>query len=149
MTTLYIQSNGRDYSIELGTSEDDFQDNLTTAGIDDYIACTGSDELVDECISGHSFDSDKYYEISDYIYKNGTEIDEVLDYIGIFNNWDTGNFEDRRTGSMNFNDYAYDLIQDCYTIPDELSAYIDYDKWTRDMAYDYSEGERGYWFRNC
>lgn len=50
-----------------------------------------------------------------------------------------------------WDNYAYDLIQELYDVPDFLDCYIDYEKWAGDLQMDYSsvEVERiTYYFRS-
>lgn len=40
-----------------------------------------------------------------------------------------------------FEEYAEQLMDDCYNIPETLVNYIDYKAFARDLEYDYSEVE--------
>jgi len=52
------------------------------------------------------------------------------------------NFDDEYNGEWDSaEEFAKNLIDSCYEIPSELASYIDYEKWTRDIMYDYSEYE--------
>lgn len=48
------------------------------------------------------------------------------------------NFQDSYCGCYDtFQSYAEEVFDDTMDVPDHLSAYIDYDKFARDLQYDY------------
>lgn len=51
-------------------------------------------------------------------------------------------FEDSYCGCWDtFQSYAEEVFDDTMDVPDHLSAYIDYEKWSRDLQYDYWTGD--------
>lgn len=40
-----------------------------------------------------------------------------------------------------WDEYADSMLEECYDIPDYLASYIDWEKWRRDLEYDYIEVE--------
>lgn len=75
-------------------------------------------------------------EIADAYLENcgsGTVSDIEDAYYGEYENWE---------------DFAYEMAENCFSIPQEIASYFDYEKFGRDLSYDYFESN-GYFFRNC
>ena len=94
---------------------------------------------------------DEYGAYAELVEQHGEAYHLYYDNTG---NESESSFEDAFAGSWSsFQEYAEQLIDDCYEIPDHLASYIDYEKWARDLEYDYftCEGSDGdtYIFRNC
>lgn len=62
-------------------------------------------------------------------------------------------FDDEYNGCHgSFTEFAEQFFDDCMDCPDSLRCYIDYDKFARDLEYDYTtyeDSEGTHVFRNC
>ena len=77
-------------------------------------------------------------------------IDAYLDHQGGID--DISDIEEAYAGEYDsWEDFAYELLEstgDLEQIPESLRSYFDYEKFGRDLSYDYFESN-GYYFRNC
>lgn len=72
--------------------------------------------------------------LCEFISEFGLDIDDIDDVMS--------EFEDRFQGVYDtFEDYAEQLFDECWlhAVPDEVKNYIDYEKFARDLSYDYTE----------
>ncbi len=88
------------------------------------------------------FDEDTYNLIIEYSEAdNKNAIDSYISYFGTFS---MSEFSERYFGYWNSKyDFAYDIIQNCYELPQFASYYFDYDKFADDLFitdYYYSDG---------
>jgi antirestriction protein len=78
-------------------------------------------------------------------------IDAYLDNMGSYGGVDISNIEDAYYGEYDdFTDFAYHLMEDTgdlEQIPESLRGYFDYEKFGRDLSYDFFESN-GHFFRN-
>ena len=78
--------------------------------------------------------------------------DAVNAYCSIFGKWDERDFQDRYRGKYtSWTDLAEQLLEDTgdlEAIPESLRYYFDYEKYGRDLHYDFCE-EDGHYFWNC
>lgn len=59
-------------------------------------------------------------------------------------------FEDSFCGEYNSEeDCAYDLVEECYDLPDFAKTYFDYEKFARDLFISDNYYDNGFVFRNC
>jgi antirestriction protein len=56
-------------------------------------------------------------------------------------------FDESYCGKMSLEEYAEQLIDECYNIPAQIARYIDYEKFARDLSYDGFWEDNGYVFR--
>ena len=77
------------------------------------------------------------------------DLDQVSDYLDLFNLSDLHWFDDKHTGCSDFSEYAADLADDCLlcNVSDDVKNYFDYASWERDLSYDYTIGR--YVWRDC
>jgi len=81
-------------------------------------------------------DLDEYAEIVDKIDEHGEAYYLRWQDIGDFD------FDDQYNGCWGSEEeFAQDLCESCYDIPDFLCHYIDWEKWARDVMMDYSSYE--------
>ena len=128
-----------------------------------------SDEFFEVCRDLHSDESDPEFMMQDYMCfpdnmysesMNADDVQKIIDwaqldaddreilagYIEVTGNDDAdiqtardhyhGNYDD-------FTDFAEQIMNDCYNIPENLIYYIDYEKFARDLKYDYYHAENG------
>ena len=78
-------------------------------------------------------------------------IDAYLDNMGSYGGVDISDIEDAYYGEYDdFTDFAYHLMEDTgdlEQIPESLRGYFDYEKFGRDLSYDFFESN-GHFFRN-
>ena len=87
---------------------------------------------------GENPDLDKVIEVAQLIKDNSYEAVK-----GFLDNWsveDLEHFEESFCGAhSSFKDYAEQLFDECYEVPEHLENYIDYDKFAHTLSYDHSE----------
>ena len=87
---------------------------------------------------GENPDLDKVIEVAQLIKDNSYEAVK-----GFLDNWsveDLEHFEESFCGAYSsFNEYAEQLFDDTMEVPEHLTSYIDYDAFSRDLSFDYSE----------
>lgn len=113
-------------------------------------------ENIPECFIGESWISDKVFEIIDRI----DEIDNIeafqtyLDWKGCdLENSDfdsiKSDFEDAFCGEYNNEeDYAYEVVEECYDLPEFAKTYFDYEKFARDLFMTDNYYDNGFVFNN-
>ena len=76
-------------------------------------------------------------------------LDQISDYLDLFNVADLHLYDDAHTGCDDFSAYAQDLADECllHSVPDNVKIYFDYDRFEHDLSFDYSIGR--YVWRNC
>lgn len=77
------------------------------------------------------------------------DLDQVADYLDLFNVADLHLYDDAHTGADDFSEYAQDMADDCllHSVPDDVKRYFNYDAFEHDLSFDYSIGR--YVWRNC
>ena len=77
------------------------------------------------------------------------DLDQVADYLDLFNLSDLTWFDDKHTGCSDFSEYAANLADECllYNVSDDVRNYFDYDAFEHDLSFDYSIGR--YVWRDC
>lgn len=122
----------------------------------DEVLCADVEGLARHFYSSNcdSFDLDAWTEFKDDL--KGTHldaeiIDAYLDNCGI-GGVTISNIEEAYAGMYDsWEDFAYELLEstgELNQIPDNLQSYFDYEKFGRDLSYDYFESNN-YYFRNC
>jgi antirestriction protein len=104
------------------------------------------DEILD-FIEDHGKDNLEHY-VQFCELSNDYDVDALNLYLN--NIGDLDNFAEAYSGHhRSFEAFAEDLFDEMYAqdIPDHIKSYIDYEKFARDLKYDYWE-ENGYVFRN-
>ena len=72
--------------------------------------------------------------IAEKINEHGEAVSVFIDYIGGIEYFNDSDFEDAFQGEWeNEEDFAYNLMNDCYEIPNYLEYYIDYEKYANDL----------------
>ena len=77
------------------------------------------------------------------------DLDQVSDYLDLFNLSDLHWYDDKHTGSNDFSEYAAQLADDCLlcNVPDDVKNYFDYASFEHDLSFDYTIGR--YVWRDC
>lgn len=77
------------------------------------------------------------------------DLDQVSDYLDLFNLSDLHGYDDKHTGCSDFSEYAAQLADECflYDVPDTVKQYFDYDAFEHDLSFDYTIGR--YVWRDC
>ena len=106
------------------------------------VGCAHTDfEIIDGPGDFSNFtDLSEYAEYAEKIEEHGEAYALRYDDIGEFD------FDDSYEGCWDTEeDFAHNLIDNCYNVPDFIYHYIDWEKWTRDIMFDYSayEGNEG------
>lgn len=146
--------------IDLGsiTNWDDIKDQLGAhLSIDpadiDEVLCADIDGIARHFYASNcdSFDLDAWLEFKDAIESTHLEIEIIEAYIenmGAHYGVNIDDIEEAYCGEFNsWEDFAYDMAENCFSIPEEIASYFDYEKFGRDLSYDYFESN-GYFFRN-
>jgi hypothetical protein len=111
-------------------------------------------ELIDELIEQSYYNEDMYIFINEYgednfvkYYEDFVQLgesysyDAVESFIAEFGIQEMSSFEDAYNGEWSdFNSFAENFFDDIYghLVPEEISSYIDYDAFAKDLAYDYT-----------
>tara|TARA_Y100001963_G_scaffold131752_1_gene189512 strand:- start:88 stop:594 length:507 start_codon:yes stop_codon:yes gene_type:complete len=87
---------------------------------------------------GENPDLKQVMEIAYKIEEEG--FDKINAFLDVYSIEDLDHFEDSYSGEWrDFKEYAEDFFDACYSVPDNLANYIDYEKFANDLSYDYSE----------
>jgi antirestriction protein len=137
----------------------------------DLTQVSDADELYEICAAIHSNEADPEYMFQDYqgfprafygesgldskiwgyLQKiaDGTDADALRSFVENDSSADLSSFEDSYCGKYkDMEDYAYELIRECYVLPEPLASYFDYEKYARDLGYDgYWQDSNGHVFR--
>ena len=144
----------------------------------EWLDCVDPDELregIEEMLSNgpaenaeewafHDYDGFGEYSVSEHagiddlaeigrcIEKHGEAFAAYIEHVG--GDPDEGNFEDAYCGEWSTEEeYAENLMDDCYDVPDHLVYYIDYAAFARDLFindyYSVDGGAGVYVFHNC
>jgi antirestriction protein len=140
---------------------DEIKEQLATSleiesGDIDEVLCADVEGLARHFYSSNcdSFDLDEWADFKEQM--SGTHldaevIDAYLDNCGI-GGVSISDIEEAYSGQFDsWEDLAYDLLEstgDINQIPESLRGYFDYEKFGRDLSYDYFESN-GHYFRNC
>ena len=63
-----------------------------------------------------------------------------LRYLDLCGDFTPAQFHDQYSGCWNsFQEFAEEMFDSCYSIPDNIAGYIDYEAFARDLRFDYSE----------
>ena len=141
----------------------------------DLTTFSDSEEFFEVCAQLHGDESDPEYMFQDYMdfpenmyheSMNGDDIQKIIDwanmddddkeilagYIEVTGNDDATleEAQDRYCGNYDdFEDYAEELMNELYDIPEYLTNYIDYKAFARDLKYDYYHADNGNIYRSC
>ena len=138
------------------TEWDEIRDELAKdLGIEadeiDEILCADVDGLARHFYASNcdSFDLDAWVEFRDDLEKSHIDAEVADAYLENCGSGSVSDIEDAYTGEYkSWSDFAYDMAENCFSIPEEISHYFDYEKFGNDLSYDYFENN-GYFFRNC
>ena len=79
-------------------------------------------------------------------------IDAYLENMGSASGVDMSDIEDAYCGEFDdWTDFAYDMVENCgylAEMPPSIRGYFDYEKFGRDLSYDFFESNN-HFFRNC
>ena len=77
------------------------------------------------------------------------DLDQIADYLDLFNLSDLHWYDDKHTGCSDFSDYAQNIADECllHSVPETVKQYFDYDALEHDLSFDYSIGR--YVWRDC
>lgn len=77
------------------------------------------------------------------------DLDQVSDYLDLFNVADLHLYDDAHTGCDDFSEYAQSMADDLMSCEKDsiLKRYFDYDAFEHDLSFDYAVGR--YVWRNC
>jgi antirestriction protein len=96
-----------------------------------------------------SLDLDSWIDFKDDLERSHIDAEIADAYLENCGSGSVSDIEDAFTGEYkSWSDFAYDMAENCFSIPEEISAYFDYDKFGHDLSFDYFESN-GYFFRNC
>ena len=83
-------------------------------------------------------DLEKVIEVAEIVEEHG--FNKINAFLEIYSIEDLDNFEESYNGEWSsFQDYAEDFFDSCYEVPENISNYIDYEAFARDLSYDYNE----------
>lgn len=116
-----------------------------------------ADELTLECleIDAQAFPTIKCFDdlvtLVDWLDNQAhIDLDQVSDFLELFNLSDLDHYDDAHTGCDDFSEYAQEMADEmmsCGTDSDFAKRYFDYDAFERDLSFDYNIGR--YVWRNC
>ena len=87
---------------------------------------------------GENPDLEKVIEVAEIVEEHG--FNKINAFLEIYSIEDLDNFEESYNGEWSsFQDYAEDFFDSCYEVPENISNYIDYEAFARDLSYDYNE----------
>lgn len=77
------------------------------------------------------------------------DLDQVADYLDLFNLSDLHWYDDKHTGCSDFSEYSQSLADDLLSCEKNslMEKYFDYDAFEHDLSFDYTIGR--YVWRNC
>ena len=76
-------------------------------------------------------------------------LDQVSDYLELFNLSDMHWYDDKHTGCDDFSEYAAEIADECllYNVSDDVKHYFDYGAFEHDLRFEYTIGR--YVWRDC
>ena len=102
-----------------------------------------------------SFDMTEWLEFRESFEASHLDIEAIQDYIENYgaNDLDISNIEDCYYGQYDdFDSFVYQFVDDCdilHGMEESLKCYFDYEKYGRDLSYDFFIGSNGHVFRSC
>ena len=87
---------------------------------------------------GENPDLEKVIEVAAMIKQEGYE--QVKAFLEVYSIEDLEHFEDSYQGHWDsFKEFATEYMDNCMEVPEHLEDYIDYEKFSNNLSYDYSE----------
>lgn len=100
------------------------------------------DSMYSEC-----FGRDTFEKIMEYYEKFNEHGEAFSVWFNLFNDDDFDHFDDDYMGKYgSLEEYAEELVDECYDLPDFAKTYFDYGKFARDLGYDGYYEDSGYVF---
>jgi len=109
-------------------------------------------EYISDSLIGESWISEKFWELKDEIENNSINEDAFFTWLNLksidIDSEDAADiiskFEDAFQGEFkDEEDFAYDIVEQCYELPEFAKTYFDYEKFARDLFmgdYDFDNG---------
>lgn len=144
--TIGLFNHARQYPLSVGVESCNLSEWLESQHDEMTLECVEIDTQAFETIK--CFDQlvvlINWLESQDYI-----DLDQVSDFLSLFSLADLHLYDDYHTGCSDFSEYAQSLADECllHSVSDDIKCYFDYDRFERDLAYDYSIGR--YVWRAC
>ena len=129
--------------------------DLESSDLSEYLE-SQTDELTIECleIELQAFSTIKCFDdllsLVDWLDNQSyIDLDQVSDYLDLFNLSDLHWYDEKHTGCSDFSEYAAQLADDCLlcNVSDDVKQYFDYDAFEHDLSFDYTIGR--YVWRDC
>lgn len=109
----------------------DFETEIDGLNVDEYSNISELNELAEQLESLDEYDLEK---VGAIIEAYGAELQEAIENIDDYTYY----------SGMSLEDVAYEIVEECYELPEIAQRYFDYEAFARDLGYDgYEETTNG------